>query len=530
MRVILKPLILLSAVFLFLPGCRPSVDANTWILAVGNDTVSVGDIGVEWTQLDSTKKMLFLSMENPNEEYILTFGRKMILQREFQEEGLLDTDEILYARSSHLLHTNAALVKQILITREMNQVTHDDVFYYRRFLGKNVGYTVNPSSENESESRLAHLPDLPPDLGLHLDTLETGQSAVDGTGLEVRLDYVTFTDSTLIAHALEDSSTVAEMAVEGLSDARYARWVQNKIVELFQEYSVSVDYVALDTLSLFLLGGADMPEDRIIVHSDFRNWTVNDLGNEVFFLSSRIPIHPDSPEWLQDMINSLLLQSYYLEYMEHESRETLDSLTIEADRFLLETASNLYYENAIRSSLAITEDDLIFEYENLQEPFIMQEKRSIQIARFPPERMDEFQRALDQGHLDEFAAGLGGIEHLAADPSEPQISYPIALSLVPGGHGDEIFQLSPADTVEWLGPFDNFANDDMVLMRLIEVFPERATTMRESRDELRTLALQRQEEEAVLALLLQLEEKHALVVNSEILDLLPEDLELWSQL
>ncbi len=530
MRISLKPLILLSAVFLFLPGCSPSIDANTWILAVENDTISVGNLGDEWTQLDSTQKILFLSMESPVEEYIITYGRKMILQREFQEEGLLDTPEILYARSSHLLHTNAALVKQMLIAREVNQVTEDDISYYRRFLGKNVSYTVNPFSENESESMHAHLPDLPRQLGIHLDTLETGQTALDGTGLEVRLDYVSITDTTLIQHALEDSSIVAEMAIEGLSEARYARGVQNKIVELFQEYSVSVDYPALDTLSQFLLGEVDMPGDRIIVNSDFRNWTVSDLGKEVFFLSTRIPIRPDSPEWLLEMVNSLVLQSYYLEFMEHESRETLDSLTVEADRFLLETASNIYYENTIRSSLAINEDNIIFEYENLQEPFTVQEKRSIQIARIPRERMDEFERAVNQGHLDEFVTGLEGIQHLAANPSAPQISYPIAFSQVPGGHGEEIFQLSPADTVEWLGPFDLFANDDMVLIKLIEVFPERIATMDESRDELRTLALQRQEEETVLALMLQLEEKHEFAVNREILDLLPDDLELWNQL
>ncbi|MEA3266613.1 MAG: hypothetical protein U9P42_06695 [Candidatus Fermentibacteria bacterium] len=530
MRTICKTSILPVAMFLFLSGCKPSVDANTWVLATGNDTVYVGDLGEAWIQLDSTKKALFQSMENTAEEYVITYGRKLVIEKELQAEGLLDDSINVYARESWFLYRNAAFVKQMLISREADAVSEDDISYYRLFLGKNVGFTVNPGSDRLSESIYAHLPDLPPHLGMHLDTLETGQTAPDATGLEVRLDYVTVTDSTLIKHALEDSSIVAEMAIEGLSEARYARRTEIKLAEIFHDYSVSVDSSAVDTLSLFLLGAMDLPGDRIIVHSNFRDWTVDDLGNQLYFLNTKINIQPDSPKWLLEMINTLILQCYYLELMESESQATLDSLSEEADGFLLEIASNQYYENVIRSNLTITDDNIAYEYEHLQEPFMIQEKRRLQLARIPFERIDEYERAASEGQLDEFTSELEGIQYLTADPSEPQITYPIGYTLVPGGHGEEIFQLASSDTVEWQGPFNILADDDMVLIKLIDIFPERVATIDESIEELKTLALQRLEEEAILSLILQLEEKYELEINVESLDLLPDDPALWTQL
>ncbi len=524
--VLLLPLIVL----LYLSGCRPSVKADTWILAAGNDTVFVHDLGETWTQLDSTGKMHFLAEDDAVEEFIIAYGRKLVLEKELQAEGLLSDPVNLFERNCWLMYRVAAMARQIQISREMEAVSEDDIAYYRRFLGKNVTFTVNPGSGSGSESIIAHLPDLPPQLGMHLDTLEAGQTAPDGTGLQVRLDYVTITDSTLINHALEDSFTVAEMAMEGLSEARYALWAKNMVREIYLAYSVTVDYPGIDTLSLSLLGIEDIQGSRIIVHSDFREWTVDDLEQQLIFLSTRTSIQPDSPEWLLGMIDNLLLRNYFLDVMQEEHPEILDSLVREADRFLLETASNFYYTENVTLDITVTDDNIRYEYEHLQEPYMIQEKRSLQVAIIPEERMVDLERAVSEDQLDEFTSGLEGIQYLMANPSEPQITYPLGFTQVPGGHGSEIFLLSSADTVEWYGPFDTFSGSDMVLIKLVEIFPERAATLEESREDLKTLALQRQEEQAVVALLLQLEEKYELSINTEILNLLPDDPGLWSQL
>ncbi|MCK5034467.1 MAG: hypothetical protein KAS73_01130 [Candidatus Sabulitectum sp.] len=525
-----KVLLLPVIVFLFLSGCKPSIKTDTWIITTGNDTVFVGGLGETWAQLDSTRKMHFLVEEDTAEEFIIAYGRKLVLERELQAEGFLSDPLNLFERDSWFMYRVAALARQMQISREIEAVSEDDIAYYRRFLGKNVTFTVNPGSGSGSESIIAHLPDLPPQLGMHLDTLDAGQTAVDGTGLEVRLDHVTFIDSVLIKHALEDSSTAAEMAMEGLSEARYELWAKNKVRDLYREYSVTIDYPGVDTLSLSLLGIEDIQGSRIIVYSDFRNWTVDDLQQQLIFLSTRTSIQPDSPVWLLGMIDNLLLRNYFLEVMQKEHSEILDSLAGEADRFLLETVSNYYYTENINSDITLTDDNIRYEYENLQEPYMIQEKRSLQIAIIPEERMVDFEGAVNGDQLDEFTSGLESIPYLSADPSEPQITYPLGFTQVPGGHGLEIFQLSSADTIEWYGPFDTFANSDMVLIKLIEIFPERVATLDESREDLRTLAIQRQEEQAVIALLLQLEEKYELTINTEILNLLPDDPGLWNQL
>lgn len=513
-----------------LSGCGPSVDASTWLLIAGGDTAFVGTLGEAWGQLDSTQRTIFEEDDNTVGDYIVTYGRRLILEEELRSQGFLDDPQFLYTRNSWLMFKTAAAVRHMLTAREADMVSEDDISYYWEHLGKNVVYTVNPGSGQHEDIVYAHLPDLPRQLAMHLDTLEINQTAMDASGLEVRLDNVTITDSILINNALSDSSTVIGMAVKGISEDRYVRWAQNRLREIYQEYSVTIDSTAADTLSALLLGYTDIPDDRIIMRSDFRNWTVNDLRNDLNFLSGRINVRPDSPEWISDMIDILIMQCFYYEIMEQEAPETLDSIIGEADAFLLQITADRYYSETISTNISVTQADIVYEYENLQEPFMVEEKRVLRVARIPFERLDEFQSSVNEEELDEFLSELEGIHYLAADSIAPQITRPLTFGQVPGGHGEEIFRLAPADTARWLGPFDIFADNDKVLIKLIEVFPERPATIDEAREDLSFLAQRRLEEQATITLIQQLEEKYELTVNEEILGDLPDDPGLWSTL
>ena len=224
----------------------------------------------------------------------------------------------------------------------------------------------------------------------------------------------------------------------------------------------------------------------------------------------------------------LLNQCYFNEFMQEEAPGILDSLRAESESYMLNFASEKYYNDVIRSNVTLAESDIIYEYETLEEPFMIEEKRALQAVYIPVERTDDFRQAVYKEELEEFISELDGFGYLMADSTQPQITRPLRLGEVPGGHGEEIFSLDPSDTTSWLGPVGVFADDGSALLRLIEVVPPRVATIDEVRRSLSNMAMTRLQEQATVELIQELEEKYVLIINEEILDELPSDPGRWA--
>ncbi len=514
---------------LFLTSCfGPSVDNSTWILVVKDDTISVGQLGEAWLGMDSPQRESFLSKDNTIGEFIVAYGRKVILEKELEAEGYLIDPLFLTYRNSWLMVESAAAAKTLLIDREAAEITESDIQFYGERLGRNVVYTVNPGTVNEFRAATVHLPNLRRELALHLDTLEFGEIGTDESGLLVRLDTLIMVDSVLIKNALSDPATIRDMATRDLSNARFDRWTQGIIERIYTDYSVTIDSAKLEIFVQHLIGNADMSDDIVLVESDFGTWTVKILEDEILYLSTRIDVQPGSSAWIRDMIQVLLMQRYFYEFMQDESPEILDSLRNESETYLLNFASEEYYNDMIRSNVNVTDSDIIYEYEILEEPFMIEEKRVLQAAYIPPERIDDFRQAVYSEKLDEFISELDGFGYLEADSTQPQITRPLRSGEVPGGHGEEVFLLDPSDTTIWLGPVGIFNDDGSALLRLVEVVPPRVATIEEVRRTLWNMATTRLQEQATVELLQGLEEKYLLIINEEILDELPSDPGMWA--
>ena len=517
------------ALLIVLTACfGTSADNSTWILAVQDDSISVGELGETWLGMDSLKRESFLSKDNTIGEYIVAYGRRVILEKELQAEGYLIDPLFLNYRNSWLMVESAAAAKALLLEREAAAITESDIQFYAERLGRNVVYTVNPGSFNEYRAGAVHLPELSFELALHLDTLELHETGTDASGLLVRLDTLIMVDSVLIKNALSDPATIRDMATRDLSEARFERWAQDVNMRVYTDYSVTIDSALVEIFVQHLTGDADLPDDAVLVESDFGTWTVKNLEDEILYLDTRINVQPGSSVWSTDMINVLLMQCYFYEFMQDESPELLDSLRNESETYLLNFTSEEYYNDVIRSSVNVTDSDILYEYETLEEPFMIEEKRVLQAVYIPLERMDDFQQAVYGEELEEFISELGGFGYLEADSTRPQITRPLRSGEVPGGHGEEVFSLDPSDTTRWLGPIGVFADDGSALLRLMEVVPPRVATINEVRRDLWNMATVRLQEQATVELIQDLEEKYILIINEEILDELPSDPGMWT--
>ncbi len=515
---------------LFLTACfGPSVDNSTWILIVTDDTLSVGQLGESWLGMDNLQRESFLSKDNTVGEFIVAYGRRVILEKELDATGYSTDSLILSHRDSWLMVESAEAAKNILIDREAAEVTESDIKFYGERLGRNVVYTVNPGSDNEYHVGPVHLPNLQRELALHLDTLAINEIGTDISGLPVRLDTLIMVDSVLIKNALSNPATVSDMAIRDISNARFNRWAQGVSNRIYTDYSVTVDSDKISEFTQHLIGNnPDMSDDVVIVESDFGTWTVKYLEDEILYLSTRIDVQPGSSAWIQDMIQVLLMQCYFNEFMQEEAPGILDSLRAESESYMLNFASEKYYNDVIRSNVTLAESDIIYEYETLEEPFMIEEKRALQAVYIPVERTDDFRQAVYKEELEEFISELDGFGYLMADSTQPQITRPLRFGEVPGGHGEEIFSLDPSDTTSWLGPVGVFADDGSALLRLIEVVPPRVATIDEVRRSLSNMAMTRLQEQATVELIQELEEKYVLIINEEILDELPSDPGRWA--
>ncbi|MCD4849112.1 MAG: hypothetical protein K8R76_13100 [Candidatus Aegiribacteria sp.] len=516
-------------IFFFTACFGPSADNSTWILTVGDDTVSVGQLGESWLGMDSLQRESFLSKDNTIGEFIVAYGRRVILEKELEAEGYLTDPLILSFKGSWLMVETAKAAKIMLVAREADEVTESDIQYYGEHLGRNVVYTVNPGSYNEYHVGPVHLPNLQREFAMHLDTLALHEMGTDESGLLVRLDTLIMVDSVLIKNALSNPVTVSDMAIRDLSNARFNRWAQSISSRIYTDYSVTVDTVKVIDFTQHLIGNnPDMSDDIVIVESDFGAWTVKNLEDEILFLDTRIDVQPGSSVWIEDMIQVLLMQCYFYEFMQEEAPEIVDSLRLESETYLLNFASEKYYNDMISSNVTVTESDIIYEYETLEEPVMIEEKRVLQAAYIPVERTDDFRQAVYSEELDEFISELDGFAYLVPDSTKPQITRPLRLGEVPGGHGEEVFSLDPSDTTSWLGPVSVFADDGSALLRLIEVVPPRVATIDEIKRSLKNMAMTRLQEQATVDLIHELEGKYILVINEDILDKLPSDPGMWT--
>lgn len=506
-------------------GCGSGTSSDTWLIAAGGDTATVSDVGAAWIGLDEQDMEMFSSRDNPVGQFVLAYARKMMLDMELESGGHLADPAITNRGEAWLRFTAGAEAMQHLRTDIRDDITDEDVSTYLDRVGKGVWYTLDPGTDDERRLGPTVLADvMPAELGAQLDSMSTGMVLPAAIGGMVRLDSIQLADAVLLEEVLADTAGARELAMDALTALRSGAEMQGILDEL-QAGGVFVDTAAIENLAAFYRGQGELDEGTVVT-SDLASWTSTELRDEVDFLSSRMYAQPGSEQWLLWCVDNILMQMV-LVTRQGMSADHIDSLQAQADAFMADLASERLYDQIISSTVTVTEEDVVHQFQDLSEPLLLPERRVLRIALVPLEEGDEYRSASQEGRLEEYLAGLGGIPGLTASASsDRQLTRPLLLEEVPGGYGDTAFQTDP-DSSMWLGPFPLDDSGYHLMMMVHEVIPAGAASLEDRRSEMELAARTRLEEEATLLWMRQLEEKYGLDVNEGALDDLPEDPALW---
>jgi hypothetical protein len=513
----------------FIIGCSGTkVDSTTWLIAIGEDTLTVGDVGETWNSMNDNQRELFRSRDNTIGEYIVTRGRKALLEKELEAAGYMDDDYLLAYSSAWMNQKCGEAARRYLFEIEVENVGEDEIDFFVSHLGRTVLFTVNPGSDTEEVSGPIHLPELPVEMVGLLDTLAMGESGITLSGIEVRLDSAVTADSSLISQVLADTAAVRSDAANSIANRRFQAIEDSLKLTLQTDYNINVDSTALQQLKLFYAEETESPSDEtVIVESDIISLTALDMKNEISYYQNRYSVDPADANWISVFIEFLLYNNYCRGILENECPETIDSLYAESERNLLDMASEVFYDDRIHSTVNVTREDMENLFESLEEPLTIPEKRVLQAIHMHRDSLAVY-RNMTPDEKEQYRLHLPGFESFAADSAHPQITRPLFLNDVPGFHGDEVFLIDPTDTTTWLGPLELYGGTQLCMFRLIEVVPERNATFDEVEDDLQIMTRNKLEEQATVDVIRELEEKYGMVINEDILDKLPEDPGRWT--
>ena len=515
----------------FISGCSGTkVDSTTWLIAIEEDTLTVGDVGETWKNMNDNQRDMFISRDNTIGEFIVTRGRKALLEKELEATGYMNDDFLLAYSSAWMNQKCGEAARRYLFEIEVENVGEDEIDFFVSHLGRTVLFTMNPGSDTEEVSGPIHLPELPAEIVGLLDTLAMGESGITLSGIEVRLDSAVTADSSLISQVLADTAAVRSDAANAIANRRFQAIEDSLKLTLQTDFNINVDSTALQQLKLFYAGETESPSDEtVIVESDLVSLTALDLKNEISYYQNRYSVDPADANWISVFIEFLLYNNYCRDILENECPETIDSLYAESEKNLLDMASEVFYDDRIHSTVNVTREDMEDLFESLEEPLTIPEKRVLQAVHMHRDSLAVY-RNMTPDEREQYLLQLPGFEYLAADSAYPHITRPLLPNDVPGFHGDDVFLIDPTDTTNWLDPQELYGGTELCMFRLIEVIPERNATFDEVEDDLQIMTRNKLEEQATLNVIRELEEKYGMIINEDILDKLPEDPGSWTEL
>lgn len=520
-----------TVLIFLISGCLGSsaTTGDTWLIIIGADTVTVSEIGEAWNGLNRDQQEYFTRDADPAGQYIIAFTRKLILQREVESAGYLSDHDIIFRGDSWLRFITVDRSHDYFVSTAEASVTASDLQFYRAHIGKSVWYTRDPGTDSSFSLGPDHLPELSFELALHLDSLSIGQTGTSESGIVARLDSVVVTDPALVAASLSDTVSSNRMATGRIAQGRNRRWQNGIRDDLVVRYSISVDSAAVNRLVDFFSGDGELM-DEIVIESDLGDWTAAMLRDEISFMQTRMFVQPTSLTWQFHFIENLSFGLFLADTLQQAAPLLLDSLRAGAEVYMFDLASEKLYNDMVISTINVSEADIEQEYLNLEEPLMVEEMRSIQAVIVPEESLDDYRAAFNSGNIEDYISTLDGFEYIAADPAHPQFTKPLRKNEIPGGFGNEIFDIEQSDTTSWFGPYPVSEYIGYALFRLIDIEPEREALLHEARTYLELVIRTRLEEEATIELMDQLDLKYEPLVNEEAVNDLPVDPGLWASL
>lgn len=507
-----------ATTILLLCGCGAPASGDFWLIAIGNDSIGVDEMVETWNELDTIQRDVFLSEEMPSQNFVEAYMGKIMLLKELDALGYLEAPSLIAFGESWLRIENAILVGRLIMDETIASISAEDLEWYRTTAPRHVWFTTEPGSTEEVSYSLIDMRTLPQELCQHFDTLHSGSSVIDISGTVVRLDSIAPFEPASYVAANADSADIWR-----ISNQRSTLFM----IDITKAVEVSIDSLALKKFALSVFTAEGINREETVIRSEFRDWTTVELQYETDFLDTMMPVQPNSFEWLCFLTEGLILHSTLLEYTAEHYPETLDSLLIKREAWLYNLALDRMHKELVSDLITVTDTDIEEQYALLEEPFMLEERRVLQTAILPENRMADFERFAADGAATDMILQLPPLERLSDNILTPEISRSMRLVEVPAGLGHNVFQLLPSDTIIWNGPYPIDEADGFIFYRLVEIIPAREAEMEEITFDLRSMAQGRLERQAIEKLMLELSEKYSAVVNEEALQHLSADPGDW---
>jgi hypothetical protein len=496
-------------------------------MTLDGDTITVEDAGELWDGLAPGERQRFLRSEDPVAGYVVSLARREMVLKEIGRLGYMDRPRAVCLAGAWVRNRLYGAAVDSARSMLRRGISPEDVERFRRLMGRTVWYTEEPGGPGAESYGPVHLPELPSDLALCLDTLRPGQSVVCG-GSFIRLDSVYATDPELVEQTLRDTAHVESLARNRLVASRLDR-MRDSLLE-WAAGRAEIDTAALEGMARSIAEGGFQPDTMAEVVSGPReSWTERKLLTEAAFASESRPVDPASASWLLFLARNLLLRNAFVSWLQQSRPQALEPLLAAGQSQRRSRAVDLIYDEMVAESIAVSDEDIQERYESMSEPVMSPERRRLQMVVFPRTELQSFREAVEDPESSPLVL-FDPYPWFVDTARGPAVTVPLERRQLPPTLADTAFSLSPSDTTAWHGPFPVPQLELMAAFRLREVFPPRAATLEEASDSLGRQIRAEKAESRLEEWMAELEERYDLRINDAILDRLPPDPALWSDL
>lgn len=519
-------LILSAAALLLVQACGGSSGREDWLVIAGEDTLFVDDARVQWEGIRLVARQMFLESPDPRELLVVTMARKALISNEIREQGIPSEPGMVAFRELWIAAECEIVFRGAQTSLEKESITEEDIRFYTDYYGYRICYTENPGSDDEAA--------LGPVLLVHhkyfsvarqLAEMEPGDVVAGPEGVVMyRFDSLEPPDSVSRAAPTTDSTALQEQALLFISNQKARDWYLELQESLPETCDLQIDTSLVVKLAGHYSGTESIDFSSVIFTSTLGDWTVIDLMRAVSFINTRAQRNPRLESSIYYVINSVLMHSYFRNAIAENNPAQFDSLQAEADNYVMSLAVDTLYSREVLNRVLVRSGDIEDEFNMQDPPAVTQELRVFRTAVVAPAMMPGLENSADIGA---FLVEMPGYSELARQGADSCVTRPLSVFAVPGEIGEELFQLSAEDTLSWNGPSSIPGSEEKIFWQLIEVIPSRFATVEELTPHLEQSAFMRLTEERVDQWVMELEEKHGLLINTALIETLPEDPGVW---
>ena len=510
----MKQIVALSVLFAVL-GCN-GTQGKTWLIRTTAGEITVSEAGDAWNALEPGARQGFMSGSNPVGDFVSALGKKAIIIQEISNDDYLYSERVQSVRKCWLRNSSYIAFADSLQSSIRASVSQQDLLNYRELIGTLVWYT-DPDGTPFGPERL---PDLDWDLAFAFDTMSPGQT-INLSGEIFTLDSISSSPDSMIQVTLADTSRVNSFALSSLTERRMANrldFIYAGVMESLELDSSLVDTYCTDRN---LLEG-----DEILASWDGGSLSVSDLHGIAELTSLGHPVGLDSPSWVYHNLKNHSKFSTLENLLSELYPDGYSVLIQESNDFAASYASDLMFYNEVIAGVQVTDEMIQEAYQSLDSIPTVPETRTFESVMLSSEGIEEAMASASEGADAEDFQYPGYTRFLA--PGCEHLSRPVTASELPSGMGAVLFMLEEGSR-EWQRPVE-IEEGLFVMYRLHSIIAPHQAEFEDLKEALRASITAHLEEQATMEWLRTLEESYELEINSDILEDLPADPSMWSDL